>query len=114
MKESCEIKNSGDRASQLLVLRKQLQEKFPAAHAGKASPDFTAPPLVKNLPVFPAGALSELSPAHPASGLSLILSELLKTDHETEIQTCFRDDFSPSYQSPVALIDGRDSFDPAT
>ena len=114
VREPCKIKNSGEQASLLLVLRKQLQEKFPAAHAERASPDFTAPPLVKNLPVFPAGALSELSPAHPASGLSLILSELLKTDHKTEIQTCFGVGSPPSYQNPVALIDGRDSFDPAS
>ena len=114
MRKPCKIQNSGDQASLLLVLRKQLQEKFPAAHAERASSDFTAPSLAKNLPVFPTGALSELSPAHPASGLSLILSELLKTDHETEIQTCFGDDSPPSYQNPVALIDGRDSFDPAS
>lgn len=83
-------------------LRKQLREQFPEAHQTKPPPDSLQ--FSSQLPAFPAGALSELSPAGPASGLSLVLSTLLQS---TDSEYC-----SPS--TPLALIDSQDSFDPAS
>ena len=85
-------------------LRQQLRERFPEAHQDKPSP---APIHASSrLPAFPSGALSELSPAGPASGLSLVLAELLHHDSSP----------CPPHTNtePLALIDGRDSFDPAS
>ena len=83
-------------------LRQQLRERFPEAHQAKPSP---APVRSSSrLPAFPSGALSELSPAAPASGLSLVLAELLQNDPAGG---------SPGSE-PLALIDGHDSFDPAS
>lgn len=83
-------------------LRKQLREQFPEAHQTKPPPDSLQ--LSSQLPSFPAGALSELSPAGPASGLSLVLATLLQS---SDSEYC-----SPS--TPLALIDSHDSFDPAS
>ena len=88
-------------------LRRHLRERFPEAHLAKPPPPAVS--ASPRLPAFPTGALSELSPAGPASGLSLVLAELLAEPDDT-----------PNSQSPIpnsqplALIDGRDSFDPAS
>ena len=84
-------------------LRRQLREQFPEAHQSQPPPADLPP--ATGLPAFPAGAISELSPAGPATGLSLVLAHLLeKSDVESE------DD----RDLPLALIDGHDSFDPAS
>jgi hypothetical protein len=124
-------------------LRQQLREKFPDAHQDRR---VETQALTASLPAFPKGALSELSPDGPASGLSLVLGQLLATpkskiqdpssDRESPIADLSRqsaatpDRTSPianhasqiadrksqiaDRTSPIALIDGRDSFDPAS
>ena len=100
------------KASSLTILRQQMRAQFPVAHeTGKPSFSYS---LSANLPEFPSGALSELTPAHPASGLSLILAEILSTDLDQahgERSPC---NTSVSSDSPIALIDGHDSFDPGS
>jgi len=106
-------------------LRQQLREKFPAAHgpgsppgAGPVglpaascpdgSPDLPTDSLPSSLDLrhFPQGAITEISPAHPACGLSLFFAALLAGDSSG------RQPASPS--SPLVLIDARDRFDPAS
>ena len=101
------------RKSILPALRQQLKEKFPEAHEGKNQFLPAPAPSLAHLPSFPAGSLSELSPVHSASGLSLILAELLQEDNES---FPFSDTghHLPPGKKPLALIDGRDSFDPAS
>ncbi len=84
-------------------LRRQLREQFPEAHQSQASP--AARPPATGLPAFPAGALSELSPDGPATGLSLVLAHLLEEPEGTSEDAC---------DLPLVLIDGQDSFDPAS
>jgi len=100
----------------LQSLRQQLQEKFPEAHQSKPPP---APVhSSSHLPAFPSGALSELSPAGPASGLSLVLAELLQRDRVPLLTAKQRreepENGTPTPSEPLGLIDGRDSFDPAS
>lgn len=87
----------------LSSLRKQLRQKFPNAHrpqqsasAQKRSP--SQAPADSLIPDFPSGAISEISPAHPASGLSLIIPLLLSR------QKC----------GTIVIIDAQDRFDPAS
>ena len=88
----------------LANLQRQLREKFPMAHrklaltAADASPDFD----LENPATFPCGGITEIIPAHPAAGISLILASLL--EHEPPTSTV----------PELALIDGRDGFDPAS
>ena len=100
------------KAPLLATLRQQMSAQFPVAHEnGTSSPSYS---LSANLPDFPSGALSEVSPAHPASGLSLILAEILSTDLDPshgEDRSCITSSLS---DNPVVLIDGRDSFDPSS
>ncbi|MEP4079671.1 hypothetical protein [Haloferula sp.] len=51
---------------------------------------------------FPSGAITEISPAEPSCGLSFVIAALLSEapEHESTI--------------PLALIDARDRFDPAS
>ena len=100
------------RKSTLPALRQQLREKFPEAHRESDSP----PPVPSSprLPAFPAGALSELTPVHPASGLSLILAELLQGDRQESPLSTTAPHLPPAGRKLLALIDGRDSFDPAS
>lgn len=96
-------------------LRQQLREKFPAAHREEKGP-------CRSVPIprgegsqgstshsalgtwhFPSGALTEISPAHPACGLTLLIAGLLHSDSPLS---------APS--SPLVLIDARDRFDPAS
>lgn len=81
---------------QIDQLRRQLREKFPEAHRPPLPPEPSSPsssPLV-----FASGHLSEIITPHHSSGASLVISEILKNTHNP----------------PLALIDGRDSFDPAS
>ncbi|YCM45113.1 hypothetical protein V2O64_03645 [Verrucomicrobiaceae bacterium 227] len=80
---------------QISDLRRQLREKFPAAHR--------VPVPVKDTPEpqkleFAQGHLSEIIAPKPSSGMSLLVSELLDQPRDL----------------PIALVDGRDTFDPAS
>lgn len=86
----------------LAKLQQQLREKFPTARHGLstaapgARPDFD----FRNPNPFPRGGITEIVPVHPAAGLSLVVASIM--EHE-------------SAHLPIpelALIDGRDHFDP--
>ena len=89
----------------LAKLQQQLREKFPTARHGLSPtasdarrPDFD----LRNPDPFPRGGITEIVPTHPAAGLSLVVASIMA--HE-------------SAHTPVpelALIDGRDQFDPAS
>lgn len=87
----------------LASLQQHLREKFPMARHGlapaaPAAPDFD----LRNPATFPRGGITEIVPAHPAAGLSLVVASML--EHEPA---------QPSIPE-LALIDGRDTFDPAS
>lgn len=88
----------------LSKLQRQLQEKFPGAaralalEAPEIAPEFD----LRNPASFPRGGITEIVPAHPAAGLALVVASLL--EHETAGSTV----------PELALIDGRDSFDPGS
>ena len=102
-------------------LQRQLREKFPNAHQSRPveSSSFST-----GLPAFPKGALSELFPATPTTSLALVLAELLhsaedpsspgQTGHNTPSDSSFHVPHSASGVPSLGLIDGRDSFDPAS
>ena len=110
--ETLKTSTTSRRASSLTSIRQKMREQFPIAHETR-NPSGSSSSSA-NLPPFPSGALSELTPAHPSSGLSLILAEILRADpgHTTEkTNSCA----SPIlFDEPVALIDGRNSFDPGS
>ncbi|MGJ8694885.1 MAG: hypothetical protein ACSHYF_01085 [Verrucomicrobiaceae bacterium] len=83
-------------AAQINKLRQQLQEQFPAAH--RTLPASEESPFDPAALTFAPGTLHEFVSSHPGSGISLLLSRLLDEEHDL----------------PLALIDGRDSFDPAS
>ena len=73
-------------------LRQQLREKFPEAHQDRR---VETQALSASLPAFPKGALSELSPNGPASGLSLVLGRPIReldakipSDAEKRLRGC--------------------------
>jgi hypothetical protein len=89
----------------IIELQRHLREKFPGARhgvpRGDASPigersDFRKP---EN---FPRRAVTEVTPTHVASGLSLFLAGLLETGD------------SPSPFPEMALLDGCGNFDPGS
>ncbi|MFC7338820.1 hypothetical protein ACFQY0_16610 [Haloferula chungangensis] len=120
----------------VIALRKQLREKFPAAHReeqGRSRP--VASPQPAEAPTSPTslsslarrateghfplncpsepwpsgctrhylpGAITEISPAAPSCGLSLIVAALLSQEEADEPRL------------PLVLIDTRDRFDPAS
>jgi hypothetical protein len=109
----------------VINLRKQLRERFPAAHRSEVarpqepgaptgteplrcdSPQAPASPSTPGtrhlLDVgFPPGAITEISPSHPTCGISLLVSTLLASEREN----------APHAGLPLALIDARDQFDP--
>jgi len=99
----------------LQQLRRQLREQFPEAHRFSplsrgegAGPEAVVPSGV-SLPSLDPGTLVECSPAGPASGLSLLLAALLEAEeggpHTSDLK---------SRIPKLALIDGRDCFDPAS
>jgi len=116
-------------------LRQQLREKFPDAHQSRPPETHS---LGQSLPAFPKGALTELSPATPSASLPLLLAQLLNQGSVGSLPSVAggegwvspaldpslppqRDANSPpitNNHSPItptlALIDGRDSFDPAS
>ena len=89
-------------APTLEILRRQLREKFPQAHAPRPQDTEEAEPTHLFTPsAFPAGAISEVVCAGPVSGLGLWVAGLL--DGQELI----------SQASPeLVWIDGADSFDP--
>ena len=97
----------------LPALRQQLREKFPEAHRESDYPPSLSSSSSR-LPAFPTGALSELTPVLPASGLSLILAELLQENRLESPLTTTAPHLPPAGRKLLALIDGRDSFDPAS
>ncbi|GAA5120297.1 hypothetical protein JIN84_20540 [Luteolibacter yonseiensis] len=83
------------------ILRRQLREKFPQAHGlrtGPELPDAGRKPF--EMEAFPAGAISEVVPAGPVAGISLMIAGLMGAPEE----------FCP--QPELVLVDGADGFDP--
>ncbi len=90
-------------AATLETLRQQLREKFPQAHGVRE--EARLPEKVNNpfdLNGFPQGAISEVVPAGPGSGISLLVAGLLGE----------REEIAPFPE--MILVDGADSFDPAS
>ena len=85
-------------------LRKQLREKFPQAHGHAPLPDASSEVAGRPFEVssFPAGAISEIIPATQGGGLSLWIAGLLADPEEAAEFPKF------------VLVDGGDSFDPAS
>ena len=91
-------------ATNLQEIRRQLREKFPSAH-GFATISEAVAEISKSLfeiSTFPAGAISEIIPATTGGGLSLWIAGLLAEPEE-----------APPFPKFV-LVDGGDSFDPAS
>ncbi len=91
-------------APRIEELRRELREKFPRAHGAQPSAENRAESagMSFHLESFPAGAISEVIPAGPTAGLSLLIAALLG---------------EPLEESPhpeLVLIDGVDGFDPAS
>lgn len=91
-------------ATPLQEIRRQLREKFPAAHGFAPVPEAVAevPQTVFEAATFPAGAISEIIPATEGSGLSLWIAGLLAEPEEAAEFPKF------------VLVDGGDHFDPAS
>jgi hypothetical protein len=85
------------------ILRRQLREKFPQAHGLRPEREESRP--LENLfsvEAFPAGAITEVIPAGPGAGLSLLVAGLLG-DPETA-----------GPHPEMILVDGADAFDPGS
>ena len=87
-------------ANTLQEIRRQLREKFPAAHGstGVSEPPDEAPKSIFEIATFPQGAISEIIGA----GLSLWIAGLLARPEEFAEFPKF------------VLVDGGDHFDPAS
>jgi hypothetical protein len=83
-------------------LRRQLREKFPQAHG--VPPDVGQQGLGNPFrpESFPPGVISEVIPAGPGAGLSLLVAAVLGDPEED------------SSHPELALIDGADGFDPSS
>lgn len=81
---------------QIEQLRRQLREKFPAAHRPPVPPAESV--VEPDSLTFAAGKLSEIIAPRPSAGASLLLKSLLAEERDL----------------PLALIDARNSFDPAS
>jgi hypothetical protein len=85
------------------ILRQQLRDKFPQAHALRVDAEPVTPqgkPF--RAEAFPVGAISEVVPAGPVAGLALLIAGLLGDPAET------------SPHPELVLVDGADSFDPGS
>ncbi|MEP2776046.1 MAG: hypothetical protein ABJQ29_14400 [Luteolibacter sp.] len=83
----------------LSELRESLRKKFPAAHRHISPPEPPpSEPEEKTTLRFDPGTVNEVVSTAPFQGMSLLISQLLAEDRDL----------------PLALIDGRDSFDPAS
>lgn len=90
-------------ASTLHDIRRQLREKFPAAH-GSASiqQPAEAPKTLFEIATFPLGAISEIISAAEGGGLALWIAGLLAEPEEV------------SEFPKFVLVDGGDHFDPGS
>ena len=91
-------------ATNLQEIRRQLREKFPSAHGFPAvsEPVAQVSKSLFEIATFPVGAISEIIPATAGGGLSLWLAGLLAEPED-----------APPFPKFV-LVDGGDSFDPAS
>ena len=91
-------------ATPLQEIRRQLREKFPAAHgfAAVAEDSNGGCETLFEIDTFPAGAISEIIPATEGGGLSLWIAGLLAEPEEVAEFPKF------------VLVDGGDHFDPAS
>ncbi len=91
-------------ATSLQEIRRQLREKFPAAHGFAPVPEPVAEvsQTFFEPSAFPAGAISEIIPAAEGGGLSLWIAGLLAEPEEAAEFPKF------------VLVDGSDHFDPAS
>lgn len=90
-------------ASPIEILKQQMREKFPQAHGMREEVEFGAgagKPF--EVVTFPANAISEVIPAGPVSGISLLVAGLLGEP----VESCPHPEF--------ILIDGADAFDPGS
>lgn len=91
-------------AANLQEIRRQLREKFPSAHgfATISEPPAEISKSLFEISTFPAGTISEIIPATIGGGLSLWIAGLLAEPED-----------APAFPKFV-LVDGGDSFDPAS
>lgn len=91
-------------ATPLQEIRRQLREKFPAAHGFTPVSEIAAniPQTLFEISTFPAGAISEIIPEAEGGGLSLWIAGLLAEPEEAAEFPKF------------VLVDGGDHFDPAS
>jgi hypothetical protein len=87
-------------ASSIIDLRRLLAERFPQAFAPAVDRLRTGLPAIDAIGGLPKNAITELSSPNLSAGSAFLLHALL--------QHAYRDGFF------VALIDGKDSFDPHT
>jgi len=80
-------------------LRESMRKKFPAAHRHVSLlPEVQPYPEEQTTLRFDPGTVNEVVSTAPFQGMSLLISQLLAEERDI----------------PLALIDGRDSFDPAS
>ncbi len=87
-------------AEKIIQLRQLLAARFPAAHALRppgGAAFATHLPRLDDLGL-PKGELTELVSEHASAGVATLVAALLESAHRAP--------------QPVALVDGRDSFDP--
>jgi hypothetical protein len=88
-------------SNKIIDLRRLLAERFPQTGAGEADRLKTGLPVIDQaIGGLPKNAITELSSPNLSAGSALLLHGLLQHAH--------RDGFF------VALVDGKDSFDPST
>ena len=89
-------------AATILDLRKLLAERFPQPHVAPQARIATGLATIDDAigGGLPKGGITELSSPNASAGTALLIHQLLQTAHQE--------------RRFVALIDGRDSFDPAS
>jgi len=99
-------------AGSVLDLRKLLAERFPHAPAAAATHLVTGLSFLDEAigGGLPKGAITELISPEVSAGSASLIHALLQGDSADETPACSAD--KRSVFSPVALIDGCDSFDP--
>lgn len=87
------------------ILKKQMREKFPQAHAfqSRDEEEVTSGGTLFDSAMFPVGAVSEVVPAGRNSGISLLVAGLLESE---------RLDSAGGFK--MVLVDGADGFDPGS
>lgn len=80
------------------TLKKSLQQRFPGAHRKSSVFEIARQEEAASTLHFPSASMSEVVSGRASSGMSQFLSHLLEQDGSL----------------PVALVDGRDSFDPSS